>query len=494
MTTRNGVRSRQRVTQLQVPRRKMMETFGLIAILLTLVSPAMAADVSKAKGDPAGSDPSDQMASQLLQVFDLVLQQHLDPPTRQEMVLGSIEKAYAARATPMPASMSMQVSDATSRQKLQDLLADALAGRGLAYTPKPLKGLPHQLREFGVDINRLKAQRVNEQMAANRYVGIGIAIMKSDAQPVMATIMPGGAAAKAECQKGDQIISVNGKDTSGIPLETVIEWIRGPEGTDVEIGIRRGALDEMLTMTRGVIPMKTLSEPVPSDAGKIVGIAIQRVSASNVHELRKVAASLDESVAAVVLDLRTSQDATNLHYGMLLGNALIDDQEIGQLIDRGGKSTTVRAEPGSLFAGSELFVVIGQKTGSVLKWIAAATQDTNSAVLLGLPAIENCFVTEVTELPAASLAVTIPTQRLARAGGESLSSSKQWHSASPILNPLNPKVKGILFPDRQLDSRFRRSPSGRFPTVAMTARDMPLTDIFTQIQKEFPMLSDDDQP
>lgn len=428
--------------------------------LLTVTASAFAVDTLDSKASVAERESqANEIASELMTVFGIVIDHHLRPPATQQMVLGSIERAYQVRSKLMPGSLSKEVSSAGSPSELQAILVRELALLNQPEFGTPFNNLPHQLDQIGVQVTPLEAQRVNEQLAANRYVGIGIAIMMSGEFPEMAKVMPGGAAALAECQEQDAIISVDGRSTSGVPLTKVIDWIRGPEGTDVDIEIRRGNQAEVLTMTRGVVPMKTISKPILSKSGIVAGVSIDRVSASNVHELRHFADSLDESVETVILDMRTSQDATNLHYGKLLGNALLDNESMGQVVDRNGDMSLVRSESGALFSGRQLRVLIGRQTGPVLKWIAAALQDTDSAILMGMPASIPSVVADVVDIPDQSLAISIPTKRLARSDGATLYSiapnrSPLFTAPTTLAAPNARRVPvGVLQPDEPIDSR-----------------------------------------
>ena len=80
--------------------------------------------------------------------------------------------------------------------------------------------------------------------------------------------MPGSPAAAAGLQAGDIITSVDGRPLAGLTVDQAAELIRGPVGTEVDLGIRRG--EELLEVTL-VREHSHYLGPVP-DAGGGVGI------------------------------------------------------------------------------------------------------------------------------------------------------------------------------------------------------------------------------
>jgi C-terminal peptidase prc len=408
-------------------------------------------------------------ALQLMQVFDTVLQHHLSPPTRQAMVHDAIREIYRRRERAMPATIAGELSETFRREDFLAILERELKPLGDLGSDGVVNRLPHRLDLHGVIVLPSKTHAVNQQVAANRYVGIGITIAGSSGLPQMHAIFEGGSAEQAGAREGDVIVEVAGESTKGRSLESVIDSIRGPEGTDVEVVVNRGGELRTLTMNRAVVPLKTIESPILSGNGRAVGIKIDRLSASNVHELRKIEDELDSKIEIVVLDFRTGSGAENLHYGELLGNALIDDAVMGNVIDRDGKARTIRAEPGALFGSKRRFVVISERTGPALKWIAAALQDAGQAKLVGTPAIQGAMVMESFSIPAGTVTVSVPTQILARASGEPLSpaTGSLFESSPRITDALqgigqvaNPnggmpgyrssRVQGIVYPDEIL--------------------------------------------
>ncbi len=410
-------------------------------------------------GDETSESPSlraEQIATDLIAVMDLVLDRHVVPVTKQQMVHCCLSQAYLRSGRIMPGALVKEISAAADNDRFRTILQREITAM-LDRRGGQEIGLAAALQAVGVEMVPAKEQQVNSQLAANRYVGIGITLREDKAGfPIMHSVVSGGPAHQAGAEANDLIIEVDGKNTAGIEINQAVDWLRGVEGSEVEIVLRHAGVDHTVTMTRGVVRMATVSKPLLSKSGETVGIKLQRVSASNVHELRAIHRELDEKVKTVVLDFRNAQGASNLHYGELLGNSLIDGETIGFVADRNGNLRRVEAELDSVFSGRKLVVIMDATTSGVLKWIAAALKDTGQAVLTGDPSPSSAMTTETMPF-SDEMSVTMPVHVLFRGGGEQLFVASDLLAAGPrrpweqqrvvAVGGRQFPVSGVLYPD-----------------------------------------------
>src|SRR5262249_35711315 len=105
--------------------------------------------------------------------------------------------------------------------------------------------------------------KIQEQISANRYVGIGIQIKKNEAEQRAQVVNPirGGAARAAGMKADDIILKVDGKDTKDVSISGVVDWIRNEEGTKVTVEVKQPGASEArtYTMTRAVVPFESLT-------------------------------------------------------------------------------------------------------------------------------------------------------------------------------------------------------------------------------------------
>ena len=64
------------------------------------------------------------LAKRIGEITDAVLEHHIDPPARQQMILGGIKALYTAAGLPVPLGLSRRVSALTTPEQLAALLAD----------------------------------------------------------------------------------------------------------------------------------------------------------------------------------------------------------------------------------------------------------------------------------------------------------------------------------------------------------------------------------
>ena len=100
-----------------------------------------------------------------------------------------------------------------------------------------------------------------EEMMNNAYVGIGVTILESedDGGLRIESVTPGGPADEAGIQVGDILISVEGQSALELGTSGTRDVVRGEEGTDVHLTIRRDGKDMELTVTRRSIETEVAS-------------------------------------------------------------------------------------------------------------------------------------------------------------------------------------------------------------------------------------------
>jgi hypothetical protein len=70
--------------------------------------------------------------------------------------------------------------------------------------------------------------------------GIGAVLMPRSDSLVVGNVAPGSGAAEAGLTRGDRIVSVDGQAVASLGFNGAVQAIRGPEGSTVTLGIRRG--------------------------------------------------------------------------------------------------------------------------------------------------------------------------------------------------------------------------------------------------------------
>ena len=325
-----------------------------------------------------------------------ILRRHIDPPTLQGMILGAARSIYAAGGHSTPADLSQHISAASTPAQLHEILVEVWRGATGGQKPTTkleqvmVKGLLSSV-PGRILMKSVKEHRVDESLAANRYVGTGILLTmdKGSKRPMMAKVIPGGPAAHVGALDRDIIERIGDLDTHRLPQKEIIDLLRGPEGTTVDVVLRqRGAPARKYTITRGVVPLETVTNlrEFPTGFPWLNQVAFLRVkiSASSVHELRKYESRLNSKRPhGLILDFRGHQGG-DVHHPILLADALLEGGEIGRVNSRSG-SRLYRANDDCIFRNLPLALLVDGQTSGPAEWLAAALQDNGRAVIMGSP-------------------------------------------------------------------------------------------------------------
>ena len=393
---------------------------GAAAILYASTTSAIAAESDPA---PPTSD------SRVTAVIDAILDQHIDPPTRQEMILFGVKSVYEASGKTPPKGLSRRVSELSTEEEIGAYLESVRAQFELAkdFESQFIGGIFRAVPGGGVLV-RPKEAAVQEQLDANRYVGIGIALGMEKDRPIIRKVIYDGPGWKEGVKAEDVILEIDGQDTSGKELSRIVDQLRGEEGSPVALLLQQaGAEPRRLTVIRGVTFIPTIEgtrrisegqwKYTVDSAPEIACLRFNRFGPSTVHELKKIEAHLrQEKIEGVVLDLRFGGGI--LHDVVMVADQLLDQGTIGfvRSLDSVVKH---EALPGSLFGNLPLAVLIGENANADRVYLTAALQDQNRAVVVGEPTRGPTFVRSRVELAGGDKMV-IATGLLQRGDGTPL--------------------------------------------------------------------------
>lgn len=97
------------------------------------------------------------------------------------------------------------------------------------------------------------------------FGGVGIVIGVKDKVLTVVSPIEGTPGDKAGIKSGDQIVKIDGKETTAMNLEEAVSKIRGPEGTQVTLTVRRSQEIKEFALTRSNIQIKTVAGKMLSD-------------------------------------------------------------------------------------------------------------------------------------------------------------------------------------------------------------------------------------
>ncbi len=82
-----------------------------------------------------------------------------------------------------------------------------------------------------------------------RYYGIGVSIQVLDGDVTAMNVFEGSPAYKNGIRRGDVLAKVAGEDAKGWTVDQAMHKLRGPKGTNVDVGVKRRGYEQLIPMT-----------------------------------------------------------------------------------------------------------------------------------------------------------------------------------------------------------------------------------------------------
>lgn len=219
-------------------------------------------------------------------------------------------------------------------------------------------------------------------MTEGHFGGVGMVMgLRKDNQFVVVSPIEDTPAYKAGIKAGDILLKINGEDLSGQSLDEVVKKIRGQDGSQVTLTLKRGSEEAKdITVTRSDIKLKSVYGRMDGD-----GIGYIRVTNFNEDTDKDFGAKLqelrDQGMKALVLDLRDNPGGL-LESGVGVARYLVPKGPIVSVTD---KDENTQTESSSLEkVDFPLAVLVNHGTASAAEIVSGAIQDTGSGKLFGV--------------------------------------------------------------------------------------------------------------
>ena len=397
----------------------MLHCYRLLPVVALFFAPAA-----------TSADAPESFELRVVSVVDSVLEHHIDPPTKQEMILYGVKSVYQRANRPVPMRLSQHISELTTQRQIVDYLTSLRTEFEdfTEYEAVLMAGMFRAVPGGGAVIKAEEA-RVQGQLAANRYVGVGIALgMSEQKRPEIQKVFYEGPGWKAGVKSDDQILEIDGESTRGKDLQRIVKELRGAEGTNVTLVLKQpGHEPREIEVTRGVTFIPTIEgsreisegqwQYTVDSAPDVALLKIRQFGPSTLHELKRIQAKLrDKNIQGLVLDLRSGGGL--LHDVVMFADQFMDEGTIGS-VKTLDSVTTHKAHAGSLFKDVPVAILIASYSNADRVYLAAALQDHKRAVVIGEPTRGETYVKSHVEMPSGDKLV-LATGLLRRGDGTTL--------------------------------------------------------------------------
>ncbi|KAB1065924.1 S41 family peptidase [Salibacter halophilus] len=281
--------------------------------------------------------------------------------------------------------------DAEAEKKIQSFLryvelayVDSVNANELVETA--IRSVLEDLDPHSVYIPKKDVKRANEPLVG-KFEGVGIQFNILKDTIVVVSPIPGGPSEKLGIKSGDKIIKINDSTVAGVGFtnQDVIDNLRGPKGSEVDVAIKRRGEKKLLdfTIKRDKIPIYSVDASYMAEPG--VGyIKLNRFAATSMDEINEAMDSLkDAGMENMILDLRGNSGGY-LNVAIELADQFLkDDQLIVYTEGRAFKRAEQYATKKGKFEKGKLIVLIDEGSASASEIVSGAVQDWDRGIVIG---------------------------------------------------------------------------------------------------------------
>ena len=224
-----------------------------------------------------------------------------------------------------------------------------------------------------------------ETETSGKFGGLGIEITMESGVVKVITPIDDTPAFRAGIKAGDYIVRIDGEQVQGKTLMEAVNMMRGPQGTSIEITVRRKGLRKakIFKITREVIEIKSVVSKMFEN--KVGYIRLRAFNENSSNQLKKEILKIEKNKKLIgyILDLRNNPGGL-LSQAVAISDFFLNDGEI--VSTKGREKRENRkffAKKGDKINGKPLIVLINNGSASASEIVAGALQDQKRAILIG---------------------------------------------------------------------------------------------------------------
>jgi len=253
---------------------------------------------------------------------------------------------------------------------------------------------------------------------------------------------------EAGIKSGDVIVTVNGESIVGESTDLTVAKIKGPEGSEVTLGVKKNGKGKPkdFTLTRKQINVPITSNRVKEVDGKKLGyVRLTTFSSGAGKDLRRaVDNAIKKGAEGIVLDLRENGGGL-LPEAVLTSSVFLDkDKVVVTTKSRTEGDETYKAVGGNIDP-IPMAVLVNRNTASAAEILTAALQTVNHVPVVGTRTFGKGVFQQVINLEAGG-ALDLTVGEFFTARGVSLAGKG-----------IKPDVRAPLAPDAKTDTQLNKA-------------------------------------
>ncbi|HEX3736766.1 MAG TPA: S41 family peptidase [Solirubrobacterales bacterium] len=224
------------------------------------------------------------------------------------------------------------------------------------------------------------------QEIEGRFSGIGLSVVGVKKGLHVVKVFHGSPAEAAAIEAGDTIVSVGGASIAGLDSTEATDKIKGPEGTEVTVGVldpKTGKTTQK-TLTRAEVELPNVSAHLFKTDGKRIGYVrlfsfSEEASEQLAHGIEKVK---KEGAEGLVLDLRENPGGL-LEEAVDTASLFLPESEVVVTTKSRTKGDSTKETGGGRIVKVPYDVLIDRGTASAAEILTAALQEDGGATVVG---------------------------------------------------------------------------------------------------------------
>jgi carboxyl-terminal processing protease len=368
-----------------------LKIFGSIVLIVRLLSS------SSALGEPAQVDPKKGKDQQ--------------SPAESQVKPGD-EEVESAKDSEQDLAVRYESLEAFARGLffLETLYVDTEKVTSEIMVQSALKGIVDQLDPHTAIMPPKAFEKLTSD-TQGRFGGVGIIVATDQDRVVVISAMEGSPAARAGIVAGDEIVAIDSKPVSAMPVGDAVDSMRGEPGSKIELSVKRKNQKDVLDfkMKREIIKVKSVRAHDLGD--QVLYTRINSFQENSFDELSseiKKAEKAGVKLGGLILDLRDNPGGL-LDQAVKISDLFIEAGIIVSTVGRDPKKVEreFAHKPGT-YSDFPMVVLINGGSASASEIVAGALQDHKRAMIVGEQSFGKGSVQTLVSLPnGAGLKITV---------------------------------------------------------------------------------------
>ena len=265
-----------------------------------------------------------------------------------------------------------------------------------------INGMVKELKDpYSEYMTKSETKSFNEDVSGD-FVGIGAEMQKKNKDIMITSPMKDSPAEKAGLQPKDIVTKVNGKSVVGKPLDQVVKVVRGKEGSNVKLTIKRGSEEKDINIKRGKIHVKSVEY---KKKGNIGVFTITKFQQNTAGELKSaIIKAHNAGVRNIILDLRNNPGGL-LDEAVKMANIFIDKGQTVVQLEKGNDKEAIKTSNDALkdVKDMKVSILVNEGSASASEVFTGAMKDHHKAKVYGSKTFGKGIVQTTRELKDGSL-------------------------------------------------------------------------------------------